>query len=157
MLQDIKICIEIYRSIYNIKLPIQWVQGILSPGVKRPGPEADRPPHSSAEVRNAWRSSFTPNTSSWRGASLAHDFSFAFTFCNTTPYPVSRILILWPNMGVKWLVPHSVLGLNKSSSEVIHCLVSFSQRNCRDITFKWTIIPRHMAFTVHTVMLVNQH
>jgi hypothetical protein len=39
----------------------------LSPGVKRPGREAD---HSlpSVEVKNAWRYSSTPSTSSWRGA-----------------------------------------------------------------------------------------
>jgi hypothetical protein len=33
---------------------IQWVLGALSPGVKRPGREADHSPHSSAEVQNAW-------------------------------------------------------------------------------------------------------
>jgi hypothetical protein len=31
--------------------PIQWVQGALSLGVKRPGREADHTPPSSAEVR----------------------------------------------------------------------------------------------------------
>jgi hypothetical protein len=34
--------------------PIQWVSGILSLGVKRPGREADHSPPSSAEVKNAW-------------------------------------------------------------------------------------------------------
>jgi len=38
------------------------------PGVKRPGREADRSPPSSAEVKNAWLCTSTPNTSSWRGA-----------------------------------------------------------------------------------------
>jgi hypothetical protein len=32
--------------------PIQWVLGALSPGVKRPGREADHSPPSSAEVKN---------------------------------------------------------------------------------------------------------
>jgi hypothetical protein len=32
--------------------PIQWVPGALSPGVKRPGREADHSPPSSAEVKN---------------------------------------------------------------------------------------------------------
>jgi hypothetical protein len=39
--------------------PVQWVQGALSSGVKRPGREAD---HSSpsAKVKNAWRYTSTP-------------------------------------------------------------------------------------------------
>jgi hypothetical protein len=31
--------------------PIQWVEGALSPGVKRPGRDADHSPPSSAEVK----------------------------------------------------------------------------------------------------------
>jgi hypothetical protein len=34
------------------QLPIQWVPGALSPGVKRPGREADDSPPSSTEVKN---------------------------------------------------------------------------------------------------------
>jgi hypothetical protein len=34
--------------------PIQWVPGVLSLGVKRPGREADHSPPSSAGVKNAW-------------------------------------------------------------------------------------------------------
>jgi hypothetical protein len=32
--------------------PIQWVPGPLSPGIKRPGREADHSPPSSAEIKN---------------------------------------------------------------------------------------------------------
>jgi hypothetical protein len=32
--------------------PMQWVPGAISPGIKRPGPEADHTPPSSAEVKN---------------------------------------------------------------------------------------------------------
>jgi hypothetical protein len=33
--------------------PVQWVPGVLTPGVKaRPGRDADHPPKSSAEVEN---------------------------------------------------------------------------------------------------------
>jgi hypothetical protein len=32
--------------------PIQWIPGVLFPGVKRPGREADHSPPSSAEVKN---------------------------------------------------------------------------------------------------------
>jgi hypothetical protein len=41
-------------------LPIQWVPGALSLGVKRPGREADQSPTSSAEVKNAWSYTSTP-------------------------------------------------------------------------------------------------
>jgi hypothetical protein len=41
------------------------------PGVKQPWCEADHSPLSSAEVKNAWSYTSTPNTSSWRGALLS--------------------------------------------------------------------------------------
>jgi len=40
--------------------PIQWVPGVLSLGVKRPECETDNSPPSSAEVRNAWSVTSTP-------------------------------------------------------------------------------------------------
>jgi hypothetical protein len=40
--------------------PIQWVSGALSLRVKRPGREADHSPPSSAEVKNAWSYTSTP-------------------------------------------------------------------------------------------------
>jgi hypothetical protein len=39
---------------------IQWVLGVLTPGVKRQGCEADSSPPSSAKVRNAWSCTSTP-------------------------------------------------------------------------------------------------
>jgi hypothetical protein len=44
--------------------PIQWVPGVLSLGIKRPGREADHSPPCSAKVKNAWRytSTFTSKT-----------------------------------------------------------------------------------------------
>jgi len=39
---------------------IQWVPGALSLGVKWPGREADHTPQSSAEVKNAWSYTSTP-------------------------------------------------------------------------------------------------
>jgi hypothetical protein len=58
--------------------PIQWVLGALSLGAKRPGREADRSPASSAEVKNAWSYTSTPNTSSWRGAWLSTGTNLPF-------------------------------------------------------------------------------
>jgi hypothetical protein len=39
---------------------IQWVPGALSPGVKRPGREADHSSPFSVEVKNAWSYASTP-------------------------------------------------------------------------------------------------
>jgi hypothetical protein len=41
------------------RLQCSWVQGALSPGVKRPGCQADHSPPSSAEVKNAWSYTYT--------------------------------------------------------------------------------------------------
>jgi hypothetical protein len=40
--------------------PIQWITGVPSPQVKRPGREADHSPPASVEDKNAWRCSSTP-------------------------------------------------------------------------------------------------
>jgi hypothetical protein len=40
--------------------PIHWVLWALSPGVKRPGREADHSPPTSAEVNKMWLYTFTP-------------------------------------------------------------------------------------------------
>jgi hypothetical protein len=40
--------------------PIQWVRESLSPGVKRPGREADHSPPTSAEVKKTWVYTSTP-------------------------------------------------------------------------------------------------
>jgi hypothetical protein len=53
------------------------------PGVERPWREADHSPPPSAEVKNAWSSSSTPNTPSWRGAQLKHRYDFTFTMAFT--------------------------------------------------------------------------
>jgi hypothetical protein len=44
--------------------------GALSPGVKRPGREADQSPPASVEVKKMWIYTSTPHTPSWRSASL---------------------------------------------------------------------------------------
>jgi hypothetical protein len=40
--------------------PIQWVSGVLSPGVKRQGHEADHSPAASAQVKKMWLYTSTP-------------------------------------------------------------------------------------------------
>jgi hypothetical protein len=49
---------------------IQWVPGALSPGVKRPGREANHSPPSSVDVKNGGAIPPPSDMSSWRGASL---------------------------------------------------------------------------------------
>jgi hypothetical protein len=44
----------------STQLPIQWLPGVLSPGVKRPGREADHSPPASAEVKKMWIYISTP-------------------------------------------------------------------------------------------------
>jgi hypothetical protein len=48
--------------------PIQLVTGTLSPGVKRPGSEANHSPPSSTEVKNGGAAPPHPHTSSWPDA-----------------------------------------------------------------------------------------
>jgi len=48
--------------------PIQWAPGVLSPGIKWLGHEADHSLHSSAKVKNTWNYAFTSPMSSWCGA-----------------------------------------------------------------------------------------
>jgi len=54
-----------------IQRPFQWVPGLLSLGVKRPGPEADLSRPSTAGVKE-WVKLYlhAPNTLSWCGAQL---------------------------------------------------------------------------------------
>jgi hypothetical protein len=46
----------------STQLPIQWVPEALSPGVKRPGREADYLPPASAEVKKKWVHTSTPHS-----------------------------------------------------------------------------------------------
>jgi hypothetical protein len=67
-----------------IQPPIQWVQGVLSLGVKRAGREADHSPPTSAEVKEWVELYFhSPNTPPWRGAQLKHRDNFVL---NKTPF-----------------------------------------------------------------------
>jgi len=50
-----------------IQLPVKWVSGAFSLGVKWSVREVDHSPPSSAEVKNGWSYISTPPTSSWRG------------------------------------------------------------------------------------------
>jgi hypothetical protein len=49
----------LFTTVFRLALgptepPLQWLQGALSLGIKRPGREADYSPPFSAEVKNVW-------------------------------------------------------------------------------------------------------
>jgi hypothetical protein len=61
----------VYKNLhysYYIYISMYW--GALSPGVKRPGHEADHSPPTSAEVKKMWIYTSIPHTPSWCGAQL---------------------------------------------------------------------------------------
>jgi hypothetical protein len=72
------------KALGPIQLPIQWIPGALSLGIKRSGREAGHSPPSSAEVKECVELYLhSPNTPSWHGAQLKHRDNFTFTFTFT--------------------------------------------------------------------------
>jgi len=54
-------CVTIYvNKIQSTQPRIQWLPGLLTSGVKRPGREADHSPPSSAEIKIEWSYISTP-------------------------------------------------------------------------------------------------
>jgi hypothetical protein len=47
-------------------VPIRWIPGTLSPGIKRQGPKADHSSPASAEVKKVWIYTSIPHTPSYR-------------------------------------------------------------------------------------------
>jgi hypothetical protein len=66
--------------------PIQWVPGALNLGEKRPGREADHSPPSSAEVKNAWSYTSTPQYVFMAWCLVKHRDNFNFYL-----YPVVKV------------------------------------------------------------------
>jgi hypothetical protein len=62
---------------------IQWVTGAVFLGLKRLGREADNSPPSSAEVKNAWSYTSTPQYVFMVWCLVKHRDSFTFTFTFT--------------------------------------------------------------------------
>jgi hypothetical protein len=67
------------RALGPTRPPIQWVPGALSLEVKRLGREADHSPPSSAEVKNAWSYTFTPQYVFMAWCLVKHRNNFTFT------------------------------------------------------------------------------
>jgi hypothetical protein len=78
------------------QLPIQWVPGALSLGVKRPGREADDSIPSSAKVKERVALYLhSPNTPSWRGARLKHRDIFTLLLPGKEVQNVQVWLAVW--------------------------------------------------------------
>jgi hypothetical protein len=67
-------------ALWSTQPPLQWVPGILSLEVKRPGREAGHSPPSSAEVKNAWSYTSTPPVRLHGVGLVKHRDNFTFTF-----------------------------------------------------------------------------
>jgi hypothetical protein len=74
--------------------PIQWVPGALSLGVKRRGREADHSPPSSAEVKNAWSYTSTPQYVFMKWCLVKHRDNFTFYLYITLHRKMLQILVI---------------------------------------------------------------
>jgi hypothetical protein len=80
--------------------PIQWVRGALSLGIKRPGCEADHSPPSSAEIKNAWSYTSTPQYVFMAWCLVKHKDNFTFLIASCTEH-AQEMLLEWRNLW-KW-------------------------------------------------------
>jgi hypothetical protein len=79
------------------QLPIQWVQGALPLGVKRPEREADHLPPSSAEVKNEWSYTSTPLIRFYGSATKHRDnFNFTFYVCRSKVFENRLLRVFGP-------------------------------------------------------------
>jgi hypothetical protein len=67
------------KALESTQPPIQWVPGALFLGVKRPRYEADHSPPSSAEVKNAWSYTSTPQYVFMARCLVKYGDNFTFT------------------------------------------------------------------------------
>jgi hypothetical protein len=86
--------------------PIQWVPGALSLRLKRPGREADHSPPSSAEVKNVWSYTSTPQYVFIAWCLVKHRDNFTFTCVNTFDSVSHHIFLLEKVAHDKVVVEH---------------------------------------------------
>jgi hypothetical protein len=71
-------------ALWPTQPPTQWIPGALSLGVKRPGGEANHSPPSSAEVKNAWSYTSTPQYVFMAWCLVKHRDNFTFYILHFT-------------------------------------------------------------------------
>jgi hypothetical protein len=75
--------------------PIQWVPAANTPGIKRPGREADHSPSSSADVQSTWSYTSTPPYVFMEGYLVKHRDNFTFNLHCALVLTCSTELIAW--------------------------------------------------------------
>jgi hypothetical protein len=99
------------RALVPTQSLIQWVLEALSPGVKRLGREADHSPPSSAEVKNAWGFTSTPQFSFIACCLVNHRDNFAVPRSSSGLLPLDFVIKVFP-LRVKCAAHHDVITLN---------------------------------------------
>jgi len=92
------------------ELPMQWVLGALTAGVKRLGREADHSPLSNAQFNNAWSSISTPQYvfRSWNLVTHRDNFTIYPSHSNNVLLPTPRfpewsLPFRFPNQNTVWI------------------------------------------------------
>jgi hypothetical protein len=122
--------------------PIRWVLGILSPGIKRPGREADHLSPTSAEVKNTWSYTSTPQYVFMIWLLVKHRVNFTFiitwisvyadksssSISRTTQYITAFVNGVWlPNRLVQVPPPPKV--------SVLHLILHGGSSACTAVIF----------------------
>jgi len=79
-------------------------RGTLTPGIKRPGCEADNSPSFSAEVKNAWNYTSSPQYIYMARCLIKHRVYFTFTFKCVKGCDITRLCIIYCISAAKWTV-----------------------------------------------------
>jgi hypothetical protein len=83
--------------------PIQWVPGVFPAGVKRPLCEADHSPPPSAEVKNAWTYTSTPQYVFMAWCLVKRGWNFAFMNRNLSDVKTHLMRILYVTVSLKYI------------------------------------------------------
>jgi hypothetical protein len=105
-------------SLGSTQPPIQWVPGALSWGVKRPESVTDHSPLSSAEVKNVWRYTSTPQYTYMAWCSVKEEFYFEVHF--DEPGEMSFRVYAWGS------IPSKGVSLRHHSQSVYRAHSAFS-------------------------------
>jgi hypothetical protein len=118
-------------ALWPAQPPIQWVPAVLSPGVKRPRREADHSPATSAEVKNAWSYTSTPQYVFMAWCLVRHRDNFTFTFYEECKRWIEKAVegsarcwfqgtvTIQPSTWRDWKKPGSELSDARSNTEVV--------------------------------------
>jgi hypothetical protein len=106
-------------------VPIQWVPRTLSLGVKRPGREADHSPPSSAEVKNAWSYTSTPQYVFMAWCLVKHRDAFlSYQICRLYRCSLIQLLCILDYRHIFPLFKHHIsVGHNPLPSLIVYIIL----------------------------------